>query len=58
MEKPEPKAGRNQFKCFQCRKIFATKDGEWRDWNEMQVHLCFGCDKQTLDKPERNRRAR
>jgi hypothetical protein len=39
--------GRNQFKCFQCRLVFAQKDGNWFDWDDMQVHLCKSCEKKT-----------
>jgi hypothetical protein len=46
--------GRGQFKCFQCRKIFQMKDGDWHLWKSMEVHLCLQCEKLTRDKPERN----
>jgi hypothetical protein len=47
------KVGRNQFRCFHCRLIFAQRDGEWFDWNQMQVHLCRSCDKITEKEPQR-----
>ncbi|MBC7692719.1 MAG: hypothetical protein H7222_13235 [Methylotenera sp.] len=47
VEKTEPKAGKNQFKCFVCRNIFANKDGDWFNWDQMQVHLCRTCEKST-----------
>jgi hypothetical protein len=43
----EAKAGKNQFKCFVCRGIHPNKDGNWHDWEQMQVHLCRACDKST-----------
>ncbi len=48
------KPGRNQFKCFHCRQIFAQRDGDWFDWNHMQVHLCRSCDKATATSRERS----
>ncbi|HUP56677.1 MAG TPA: hypothetical protein VM598_04435 [Bdellovibrionota bacterium] len=53
MMHPTTKLARNQFKCFQCRKVFAQRDGDWINWNQMQVHLCRGCDKLTTERPER-----
>lgn len=47
------KLSKNQFKCFQCRMIFAQRDGDWVNWENMQVHLCRRCDKLTEKKPER-----
>jgi hypothetical protein len=47
------KVGRNQFKCFHCRLVFAQKDGDWHNWDQMQVHLCRTCDKLTEGKPQR-----
>ncbi len=47
------KAGKGQFKCFHCRQIFAMKDGDWVDWDSMQVHLCRTCEKKTADEPQR-----
>jgi len=47
------KPGRGQFKCYQCRKIYASKDGDWYTWENMEVHLCKACDKSTQTRPER-----
>ncbi len=47
------KLARNQFKCFQCRLVFAQRDGDWFNWDSMQVHLCKSCEKQTEKRPER-----
>lgn len=44
------KLTKNQFKCFQCRLVFAQKDGDWFDRGNMQVHLCRGCEKQAKAK--------
>lgn len=54
MQMTQSKLAKNQFKCFQCRKVFASKNGDWFNWNTMQVHLCEPCQKVTKDKPERN----
>ncbi len=43
-----------RFKCFHCRNVFAQKDGDWIDWESMQVHLCRPCTKLTEHRPERN----
>lgn len=54
---PEKKLAKGTFKCFQCRKIFQTKDGDWFDWNQMQVHMCWSCDKATTKdsaRPKKN----
>jgi hypothetical protein len=48
------KLPKNKFKCFQCRAIFPQQQGEWIDWDSMQVHLCHGCNKLTKLKPERS----
>jgi hypothetical protein len=53
METFQLKVGRNQFRCFHCRLIFAQKDGDWFDWDQMQVHLCRTCDKLTENRPQR-----
>jgi hypothetical protein len=58
MQNTESKPGKNQFKCFHCRLIFANKDGDWFHWNDMQVHLCRSCDKLTEKKPERSKSSR
>lgn len=47
------KLSKNQFKCFHCRSVFAQRDGNWFDWNDMQVHLCNKCDKITRKQDER-----
>ncbi len=47
------KPGRNQFKCYHCGLIFQSKDGNWYNWNTMEVHLCFSCEKITKNMPER-----
>jgi hypothetical protein len=48
------KLARNQFRCFQCRLAFAQRDGDWFNWESMQVHLCKSCDKLTKERPERS----
>jgi hypothetical protein len=53
MQTTQVKAGKNQFKCFHCRLIFSNKDGDWFDWDMMQVHLCRSCEKLTQDQPQR-----
>lgn len=50
---PLPKPGKGQFRCFQCRQLFRSKDGNWYMWTSMEVHLCNGCEKTTRDQPER-----
>ncbi len=51
---PEPKKlAKNKFKCFQCRLIFAQKDGDWFIWDSMQVHLCRDCDKLRVQRSQR-----
>jgi hypothetical protein len=47
-----PKIGRNQFRCFHCRLVFAQKDGDWFDWNHKQIHLCRKCEKVKAKSPE------
>jgi hypothetical protein len=51
-----PKPGKGQFKCFHCRRIFLSKDGDWHPWRTMEVHLCRGCEKLTQKSPERTGR--
>lgn len=53
MSSTTTKLPRNQFRCFHCRLIFAQRDGDWFNWNSMQVHLCKGCNKLTEQRPER-----
>ena len=53
MQSTDVKPGKNQFKCFHCRRIFSSKDGNWYTWNTMEVHLCNACEKATREKPER-----
>jgi hypothetical protein len=48
------KPGKNQFKCFHCRLVFAQRDGDWFNWNSMQVHLCKACERLTQKRPERS----
>jgi hypothetical protein len=48
------KLPKNKFKCFRCRLIFAQRDGDWVNWESMQVHLCKSCDSLTLKSPERS----
>ncbi len=50
----EFKVGRNQFKCFHCRLIFAQRDGDWFNWDQIQVHLCKKCDKLTQEDVPRS----
>ena len=47
------KLPRNHFKCFQCRLVFAQRDGDWFVWDSMQVHLCRKCNKLTEKRSER-----
>lgn len=47
------KLARNQFKCFHCRLVFAQRDGDWFNWESMQVHLCKSCERLTEKRPER-----
>ncbi len=47
-------AGKNQFKCYNCRLVFANKEGDWHNWDQMQVHLCRDCDKTTKKTPQRS----
>jgi len=49
----EKKLARGEFKCFHCRKVFPGKDGDWFDWDSMQVHLCKSCEKATAKAPQR-----
>ncbi|MEK6577903.1 MAG: hypothetical protein AABZ55_01635, partial [Bdellovibrionota bacterium] len=44
---------RGQLKCFQCRKAFPSKEGDWLNWKNMQVFLCKICDRATQGRPER-----
>ncbi len=56
MIRPARKFPKNQFKCFHCRELFTQRDGNWFDWNQMQVHLCHSCDKLTAEKFERTQK--
>jgi phage FluMu protein Com len=47
------KLSKNQFRCFHCRRVFAQRDGDWINWDSMQVHLCNSCNKLTAKRPER-----
>lgn len=49
----DSKLARNQFRCFHCRQVFAQRDGDWFDWESIQVHLCKSCDTLTKKRPER-----
>lgn len=50
----ETKPGKNQFKCFQCRKIHSNREGDWVNWDSMQVHLCRVCDAATANAVQRS----
>lgn len=50
------KLPKNQFKCFHCRLVFSKREGDWFDWDKMQVNLCKPCDKSTEERPERARK--
>ena len=50
---PTNKLGRNEFRCFHCRKVNVSKNGEWVHWKDMEVHLCVPCDQLTVEWPER-----
>lgn len=47
------KIGKNEFRCYHCRRVLPKKDGDWFNWNHMQVHLCNACNKATASRPER-----
>jgi hypothetical protein len=47
------KLAKQEFKCFHCRLVFKRKDGDWFNWEHMQVHLCRGCEKKTKGQSER-----
>lgn len=47
------KLPKNHFRCFHCRLVFAQRDGDWFNWQTMQVHLCKPCEKETKTRPER-----
>jgi len=49
-----PKIAKNHFKCFHCRRVVAQRDGDWFNWDSMQVHLCRPCEKVTKGKTERS----
>jgi hypothetical protein len=49
------KLSKNQFRCFNCKSVFAQRDGNWFDWGDMQVHLCHQCDRMTRNAEERAR---
>jgi hypothetical protein len=55
MEIKTTKPGKNEFKCFHCRKVFAKRDGDWFHWSGMEVHLCRLCDRSTAQKQERGK---
>ena len=44
---------KGHLRCFQCKKVIPSKDGEWRSWTTMQAFLCKPCDKATAKRPER-----
>jgi hypothetical protein len=50
---PAKQLSKGQFKCFECRSVFAQRDGDWHPWDHMQVHLCRGCERKTQQRPER-----
>lgn len=52
-EKPRTPKRAGDFRCFQCRRYFGTKDGDWVKWESMEVHLCHTCDRETRELPER-----
>lgn len=54
MDTTVAKLPKNQFRCFHCRLVFAQRDGDWFNWDSMQVHLCKPCDKKTENRPERS----
>lgn len=37
------KAAKGTTRCFQCRKLTPSKDGEWRTQGNQQVFLCKAC---------------
>jgi hypothetical protein len=53
MTQAQTKLAKNQFKCFECRMVFAQRDGDWYGWNQIEVHLCRDCSKLTEKRPER-----
>lgn len=44
---------KSQFRCFHCRLVVSRREGNWFDWDTMQVHLCPACDKATRGFSER-----
>jgi|GEM_PF-3164540 len=55
MQPTEPaKLPKNQFRCFHCREACASRDGDWVNWDQMQVHLCRKCDRLTVKDPARS----
>jgi len=53
---PTTKPRSGQFKCFRCRELFPSKEGDWHSWQTMEVHLCRKCEKETQNTPERKGR--
>lgn len=49
----QTKHSKSHFKCFNCRLVTSRRDGDWVNWNEMQVHLCPPCVKATATYKER-----
>lgn len=47
------KLAKNRFRCYQCRQVFAQRDGDWFNWETLQVHLCKSCDRLTKNRSER-----
>lgn len=58
---PVKKLGRGESRCFRCRKVFMSKEGEWCRWipqnggvnNGTEVHLCRKCNNETQGTSER-----
>ena len=44
---------KSHFNCFYCKLSTPRLDGNWVNWNEMQVHLCPKCDRLTKHNVER-----
>ena len=46
---------KGHLRCFHCKKVLASKDGEWRSWTTLQAFFCKECDRETAKRPERRK---
>lgn len=51
------KISKTTFNCYHCRLATPRREGNWFDWDGMQVHLCPTCDKLTEKRKERCQKA-